>query len=80
MYQSGNYVVVENQEEPESFCFKERIFYADFIKDAYLCTKDGGKAEREEEAFLYVDLGVLGGLTRFWNYQDAHNFHERKYD
>lgn len=74
VYQSGNYVIVKNQKDPEAFCFKERIYYSDFIKDAYLCTKDGGKAEREEEAFLYVDLGVLGG----WWADPFHNLQRDK--
>ncbi len=67
VYQSGNYVVVECKETSRLFCVKERIYYSDFIKDAYLCTKEREKARSEEEAFLYVDLGVLGagGQIRF---------------
>ena len=61
VYQSGNYVVVEYKKDPKLFYFNERIYYSGFIKDAYLCTKEGKKAKCEEEAFLYVDLGVLGG-------------------
>ena len=73
VYQSGNYVVVECKETSRLFCVKERIYYSDFIKDAYLCTKEREKARSEEEAFLYVDLGVLGG---WW----ADPFHNLRHD
>lgn len=70
----GTMYIVENQKEPEAFYFKERIYYADFMKDTYLCTKDGEKSRSEEEAFLYVDLGVLGG----WWADPFHNLQQGK--
>ncbi|MDE7477372.1 MAG: hypothetical protein K2M91_05380 [Lachnospiraceae bacterium] len=61
VYQMDNFVIVEDSENPEAFYFKEWIYYSDFIKDAYLCTIELGKARSEKEAYLYVDLGALGG-------------------
>ena len=39
----------------------EWIYYSSFIRDSYLCTKEGERPRSEREAYLYVDLGVLGG-------------------
>ncbi len=61
VYQIDDCVVVENKENPKTFCFKEWIYYSSFIRDSYLCTKEGERPRSEREAYLYVDLGVLGG-------------------
>ncbi len=60
VYQIDDCVVVENKENPKTFCFKEWIYYSSFIRDSYLCTKEGERPRSEREAYLYVDLGVLG--------------------
>ena len=60
VYQSGNYVVVECKETSRLFVLKNGYIILTY-QDAYLCTKEREKARSEEEAFLYVDLGVVRG-------------------
>ncbi len=60
IYQSDDFIIVENKENPEAFCSKEWIYYYQYIKDAYLCTKEGKNPKKEKEAYLYIDLGEMG--------------------
>lgn len=60
VYKLDTNIIVENRKDPDTFFYKERIYYYTSIKDAYLCTKNGTEARNEEEAYLYVDLGEAG--------------------
>ncbi|MDE7002305.1 MAG: hypothetical protein K2P73_18790 [Lachnospiraceae bacterium] len=56
--------IIQQRDEVEEGYWVYDSRYHNFLgllRIEYLCVKDGGKAKREEEAFLYVDLGVLGG-------------------